>query len=174
MPPDEAFVPDLARTVSPDCVHLSQAHPAPSTALSTMEGDNRMRVLVTGGAGFFGSHIVDALRARGDDVVALDDLSTGDRANLDPAVPLVVVDISDREKVRDRLAGEHFDAVVHAAAKTQVIESIEQPALYHRVIVDRTSNALGLAQQCRAAAFVNVSTGGALYCDTPTCATQDT
>ncbi|HEX9495972.1 MAG TPA: NAD-dependent epimerase/dehydratase family protein, partial [Candidatus Limnocylindria bacterium] len=136
--------------------------------------DNRMRVLVTGGAGFFGSHIVDALRARGDDVVALDDLSTGDRANLDPAVPLVVVDISDREKVRDRLAVEHFDAVVHAAAKTKVIESIEQPALYHRVIVDGTSNALDIAQQSGAAAFVNVSTGGALYGETPTCATEDT
>jgi len=132
-----------------------------------------MRVLVTGGAGFFGSHIVDALRARGDDVVALDDLSTGSRANLDPAVPLIVADISDREGVRDQLAGERFDAVVHAAAKTKVIESIVQPALYHRVIVNGTSNALDIGQQSGAAAFVNISTGGALYGETPTCATED-
>jgi UDP-glucose 4-epimerase len=132
-----------------------------------------MRVLVTGGAGFFGSHIVDALRARGDDVVALDDLSTGSRANLDPAVPLIVADISDREGVRDQLAGERFDAIVHAAAKTKVIESIVQPALYHRVIVNGTSNALDIAQQSGAAAFVNISTGGALYGETPTCATED-
>ena len=105
-----------------------------------------MRVLVTGGAGFLGSHAVDALRARGDDVVALDDLSTGDRANLDPAVPLVVVDVSDRDAIRDRLGGERFDAIVHAAAKTKVVESIAEPALYHRVIVNGTSNALDVAQ----------------------------
>jgi UDP-glucose 4-epimerase len=131
-----------------------------------------MRVLVTGGAGFFGSHIVDALAARGDDVVALDDLSTGARANLDPAVRLEVADISDREQVRDLLSGERFDAVVHAAAKTKVVESIEQPELYHRVIVDGTSNALDIAQGSGASAFVNISTGGALYGETPVCATE--
>lgn len=132
-----------------------------------------MRVLVTGGAGFFGSHIIDALRARGDDVVALDDLSTGDRANLDPAVPLVVVDISDRDRVRDRLAGRQFDAVVHAAAKTKVVESVAEPALYHRVIVNGTSNALDVAQLSGASSFVNISTGGALYGETPACATEE-
>ena len=132
-----------------------------------------MRVLVTGGAGFFGSHIVDALRARGDDVVALDDLSTGDRANLDPSVRLIVTDISDRDAVRDQLSGEQFDAVVHAAAKTKVVESIQRPELYHRVIVNGTSNALDLAQLSGARSFVNISTGGALYGETPACATED-
>jgi UDP-glucose 4-epimerase len=132
-----------------------------------------MRVLVTGGAGFFGSHIVDALRARGDDVVALDDLSTGDRANLDPAVPLIVADISDREGIHDRLGGERFDAIVHAAAKTKVVESIAQPALYHRVIVNGTSNALDIAQLAGVGSFVNISTGGALYGETPRCAMED-
>ena len=133
-----------------------------------------MRVLVTGGAGFVGSHIVDALRARGDDVTVLDDLSTGDRTNLDPAVRLVVADISDREQIRDGLSGEQFDAVVHAAAKTKVVESIQRPELYHRVIVDGTSNALDIAQQSGAATFVNLSTGGALYGETPSCATETT
>ena len=132
-----------------------------------------MRVLVTGGAGFFGSHIVDALRARGDDVLVLDDLSTGDRANLDPAVRLVVADISDRERVRGMLAGERLDAVIHAAAKTKVVESISQPALYRRVIVDGTSNALDVAQLSGARSFVNISTGGALYGETPACATEE-
>ena len=132
-----------------------------------------MRVLVTGGAGFFGSHIVDALRARGDDVVALDDLSTGSRANLDPAVPLVVLDIGERDRVRDRFSGERFDAVVHAAAKTKVVESIAKPELYHRVIVNGTSNVLDIAQMTGATSFVNVSTGGALYGETPTCASED-
>ena len=133
-----------------------------------------MRVLVTGGAGFFGSHITDALRTRGDEVIVFDDLSTGDRANLDPAVRLIVGDISDRDRVRDVLAGERFDAVVHAAAKTKVVESIQQPELYHRVIVNGTSNALDVAQQSAAATFVNISTGGALYGETPSCATEAT
>jgi len=132
-----------------------------------------MRVLVTGGAGFFGSHVVDALRGRGDDVVVLDDLSTGDRANLDPAVAIVVADISDRERVRGMLAGERFDAIVHAAAKTKVVESIAEPALYHRVIVNGTSNALDVAQMSGATSFVNISTGGALYGETPTCAVEE-
>jgi UDP-glucose 4-epimerase len=132
-----------------------------------------MRVLVTGGAGFFGSHIVDALRGRGDDVVALDDLSTGSRANLDPAVPLVVADISDRDRIRDGFSGERFDAVVHAAAKTKVVESVAKPELYHRVIVNGTSNALDIAQLSGARAFVNVSTGGAMYGETPACATEE-
>jgi UDP-glucose 4-epimerase len=132
-----------------------------------------MRVLVTGGAGFLGSHIVDALRARGDDVVALDDLSTGDRANLDPTVRLVVADISDRERLRDGLAGERFDTVVHAAAKTKVVESMAKPELYRRVIVDGTANALDFAVRSGATSFVNVSTGGAMYGETPACATED-
>ncbi|MEA2627487.1 MAG: UDP-glucose 4-epimerase, partial [Candidatus Binatota bacterium] len=70
--------------------------------------------------------------------------------------------------------GERFDAVVHAAAKTKVVESIAQPALYHRVIVDGTSNALDVAQLSGASAFVNISTGGALYGETPACATEAT
>jgi UDP-glucose 4-epimerase len=132
-----------------------------------------MRVLVTGGAGFVGSHIVDALHARGDMVTVVDDLSTGDRGNLDPQVPLVVADISDREQIRDGLSGERFDAVVHAAAKTKVVESIQQPELYHRVIVNGTSNALDIAQESGAATFVNLNTGGALYGETPACATEE-
>src|SRR6266851_2363992 len=133
-----------------------------------------MRVLVTGGAGFFGSHIADALLARGDEVIALDDLSTGARANLDPNARLIVADLGDRDRVRDLLSGEQFDAVVHAAAKTKVVESIAQPALYHRVIVNGTSNALDVAQQSGARTFVNISTGGALYGETPACATEET
>lgn len=132
-----------------------------------------MRVLVTGGAGFFGSHIVDLLRADGDDVLVVDDLSTGDRANLDPGVRLVVADVSDRGRMRDLLGGERLDAVVHCAAKTKVVESIERPDLYHDVIVNGTSNVLDIAQMGGAGVFVNANTGGALYGETPVCATEE-
>ena len=99
-----------------------------------------MRVLVTGGAGFLGSNIVDALVERGDLVVALDDLSTGDRGNLAPDIPFRKVDVSDVHALDKALAGEGFDAIVHCASKTKVVESMEKPDLYRRVIVGGTTD----------------------------------
>jgi UDP-glucose 4-epimerase len=131
-----------------------------------------LRVLVTGGAGFLGSHVVDALLARGDDVIVADDLSTGDRANLDSRAELRVADVSDSAMLGRTLAGERIDAVVHCAAKTKVVESMEKEDLYERVIVEGTYNVLEVARQARAATFVNISTGGAIYGETPVCADE--
>lgn len=133
-----------------------------------------MRVLVTGGAGFVGSNIVDALVARGDDVVALDDLSTGDRANLAPTVDLRQASVADAQALAGALAGERFDAVVHCASKTKVVESMAKPDLYRRVIVDGTRNVVDLAKTAQARIFVNLSTGGAMYGETAVCATERT
>jgi UDP-glucose 4-epimerase len=131
-----------------------------------------LRVLVTGGAGFLGSHVVDALRARDDDVIVLDDLSTGDRKNLTAGADLRVADIADRAALDAAIGRERFDAVVHCAAKTKVVESMAKRDLYERVIVGGTKNVLALAREAGAKAFVNVSTGGAIYGETPTCATE--
>jgi UDP-glucose 4-epimerase len=131
------------------------------------------RVLVTGGAGFVGSHVVDALVARGDEVLVVDDLSTGDRANVRAGVDLRVADISDGPALGKALNGERFDAVVHCAAKTKVVQSIEQPALYRRVIVDGTRNVVDAALATGARDIVNISTGGAIYGETPRCADED-
>ena len=131
-----------------------------------------MRVLVTGGAGFIGSTIVDALRARGDDVVVVDDISTGDRANLAPGVALRVADVSDAKALREALRGETFDAVVHCASKTKVVESMEKPDLYRRVIVEGTRNVVRLGEELHARMLVNISTGGAIYGETPVCASE--
>ncbi len=133
-----------------------------------------MRVLVTGGAGFVGSNIVDALVARGDLVVALDDLSTGDRSNLAPDIPLRVADVSDEHALFEALRGEAFDAIVHCAAKTKVVESMEKVDLYRRVILGGTRSVVRLAQDRHVRMLVNVSTGGAMYGETPVCATEDT
>ena len=103
-----------------------------------------MRVLVTGGAGFIGSTIVDALEARGDLVVVVDDISTGDRANLAPDIALRVADVSDTKALRAAVHGEGFDAVVHCASRTKVVESMEKPDLYRRVIVEGTRNVVRL------------------------------
>ena len=131
-----------------------------------------MRVLVTGGAGFIGSTIVDALRARGDRVVVVDDISTGDRANLAPDIALRVADVSDAKALGAAVRGEKFDAVVHCASKTKVVESMEKPDLYRRVIVEGTRNVVRLAEDAHAQMFVNVSTGGAIYGETRLCATE--
>lgn len=132
-----------------------------------------MRVLVTGGAGFIGSTIVDALVARGDTVVAVDDLSTGSRANVAGAAPLRVADVSDDRQLRGALRGEAFDAIVHAASKTKVVESMEKPELYRRVIVDGTRNIVRIADELGVRMLVNLSTGGAIYGETAECAAED-
>jgi len=131
-----------------------------------------MRVLVTGGAGFIGSTIVDALEARGDLVVVVDDISTGDRANLAPDIALRVADVSDGKALRAAVHGEGFDAVVHCASRTKVVESMEKPELYRRVIVEGTRNVTRLAEEVHAQVLVNISTGGAIYGETPTCASE--
>jgi UDP-glucose 4-epimerase len=144
-----------------------------STELSTDKRSGRkLRVLVTGGAGFLGSHAVDALVARGDEVVVVDDLSTGSRANLRGPVDLRTADIADAAALASALAGQRLDAVVHAAAKTKVVESMEKVDRYRAVIVRGTDNVLQVARQLGAKFFVNISTGGAIYGETPTCANE--
>jgi UDP-glucose 4-epimerase len=133
-----------------------------------------LRVLVTGGAGFLGSNTIDALVARGDVVIALDDLSTGVRDNLAPDVPLRVASVADRDGLFKAVHGEGFDAIVHCAAKTKVVESMEEVDLYRKVIVEGTRNVVALAEDRHVQMLVNISTGGALYGETPVCATEHT
>lgn len=85
-----------------------------------------MKILVTGGAGFIGSHLVRQLMEAGDDVISLDNLSTGLRENLPKDARLEVMDTHD-ERVEDLFREEHFDAVVHLAAQTLVSDSMTDP-----------------------------------------------
>jgi UDP-glucose 4-epimerase len=133
-----------------------------------------MRVLVTGGAGFVGSHVVDALLQAGHQPIALDDLSTGSTSNLPAGVPLLMADIADRDAVERATGDQRFDAVVHCAAKTKVVDSVERPDLYRRVLVIGTKNVIRMANMAGAQAFVNISTGGAMYGETATRATEGT
>ncbi len=126
-----------------------------------------MRALVTGGAGFIGSNLVDALVGRGDEVTVIDDLSTGRRENLGGALAggarLVEADVRDADAIRDLAEDARPEAVFHLAAQIDVRKSVADPALDARVNVEGTIAMLEAARSAGARRFVNTSTGGAIY-----------
>ena len=89
------------------------------------------KVLVPGGAGYIGSHVVRALLGAGHDVVVLDNLSTGFRQAVHRDARLEVMDLADRESVAALLDRERFDAAVHFAASIVVPESVADPLKYY-------------------------------------------
>ena len=133
-----------------------------------------MKVLVSGGAGFIGSHIVDALLREGHAVAVVDDLSSGSRDNLPAGVPLHVADVVDTAAVARVFAAEKPDAVCHQAAQMSVSRSVREP------LFDAKVNCLGLinvldaavAAGCRRVVFA--SSGGVLYGDVTAPAPEST
>jgi UDP-glucose 4-epimerase len=121
-----------------------------------------MRVLVTGGAGFIGSHLTDALAARGDDVAVVDDLSAGRVARLDPQVPLHKVSITDAAALSAVTEAYGPAIVCHLAAQIDVVASVAAPAVDAQVNVVGTVNVLEAARLV-GARLVFASSGGALY-----------
>jgi UDP-glucose 4-epimerase len=132
-----------------------------------------VHILVTGGAGFIGSHVVEALLAREDEVTVADDLSTGERRNLPGSAHFVKVDIADGGALFQALGALRFDTVVHAAAEASVVRSISDPAHSERVNVHGTQNVLALARHTGAKRFVFFSSGGAIYGDMDVSARED-
>jgi UDP-glucose 4-epimerase len=126
-----------------------------------------MRTLVTGGAGFIGSNLVDALLARGDEVTVLDNLSTGRRVNLDGALAggarLAEVDIRDDAGVGALFADARPELVFHLAAQIDVRKSVEDPYFDAAVNVGGTANVLEAARATEVGRVIFISTGGALY-----------
>jgi UDP-glucose 4-epimerase len=118
--------------------------------------------VVTGGAGFIGSHVVELLRTGGYTVRAIDDLSTGSRENLPPEVGLDVVDISDREALNAAVDNAQPAVVFHLAAQASVTRSVADPGRDCEVNVIGTLNVLEAAGR-HGAPVVFTSTGGALY-----------
>ena len=126
-----------------------------------------MTALVTGGAGFIGSNLVDALLARDARVVVVDDLSTGRRANLDDALArgaeLHERDVCDADALRALFERERPELVFHLAAQIDVRRSVADPAADARVNVEGTINVLAAAQAAGARRVVYSATGGAVY-----------
>jgi UDP-glucose 4-epimerase len=133
-----------------------------------------MKVLVTGGAGFIGSHIVDALVAAGHAPAVLDDLSSGSADNLPAGVPLYVGDIAEAEVVERAVASERPDAICHQAAQMSVSRSVREPAFDARVNVIGLVNVLDAAVRHGVKRFVFASSGGVLYGDVTAPAPEST
>ena len=102
------------------------------------------RFLVTGGAGYVGSHLVAALVERGDTVVVLDNLRTGHRAAVPPNARLVVADLADAGVVDELLADGPWHAVFHFAALSQVGESMRLPFRY---LIDNAISGMALIER---------------------------
>jgi UDP-glucose 4-epimerase len=124
-----------------------------------------MKVLVTGGAGFIGSHVVDRCIEAGHEVAVVDDLSTGRREHVRPAARLHVTDIRD-SALADVFRAEKPEAVIHLAAQAAVSRSVADPRLDAEINVLGSINLLECARSGGVGRFVYVSTGGAAYGDT--------
>jgi UDP-glucose 4-epimerase len=121
-----------------------------------------VRVVVSGGAGFIGSHVADAFVARGDDVLVIDDLSTGKREYVPEQATLTELDVADAARLTERLSDFGPELICHLAAQASVTVSVSDPEL------DFASNVRGTFNVCQVAAALGsrvlfTSTGGALY-----------
>ncbi len=121
-----------------------------------------MKVLVTGGAGFIGSHVCDEFLRSGHEVIALDDLSGGKRENLDPRVRLAVHDIRSRE-ASELIKSEKPDVLCHLAAQMDVRRSVDDPSFDADVNIRGMLNLLEAARVSGVKKVIFSSTGGAIY-----------
>jgi len=121
-----------------------------------------MKILVTGGCGFIGSHVVDAYLDLGHSVVVIDDLSTGNIKNLNPKANFYKEDICNKTIARI-FKKEKFDIINHHAAQINVRKSVNDPLYDARVNIIGSLNLLNLSTQNRIKRFIFASSGGAVY-----------
>ncbi len=122
-----------------------------------------MKILVTGGAGFIASHIVDRYLQLGHQVAVIDNLSTGRRENLNPAASFYEVDITDVDRVAEVFEAERPQIVNHHAAQMDVRRSVDEPIFDAHTNVIGSLNVIGSALQVGVEKIIYASTGGAIY-----------
>lgn len=134
----------------------------------------RGNVLVTGGAGFIGSHVVDLFVEEGYNVAVLDNLHTGKRENLNPAARFYEVDLRDAEQVAQVVATEQPEIISHQAALANVRNSFVDPVGYVQSNIVGTLNLLNAARDNKVRKIIFASTGGAIYGDAKQVPTPET
>jgi len=122
-----------------------------------------VKILVTGGAGFIGSHVVDAYITAGHEVAVLDNLSTGREENVNSAAQVHRVDVRDQDKVRSAVASFRPEVINHHAAQSEVPKSVADPGYDAQVNVVGGLNVLKAAVDNGVRKVIFSSTGGALY-----------
>jgi UDP-glucose 4-epimerase len=131
--------------------------------IDKLEADMGQKIVVTGGAGFIGSHIVDTFVRAGHDVAVIDNLHTGQLSNLNPMARFYRVDIRDAEAVESVFAIEKPDVVAHEAALADVRASLADPVAYAQVNIVGMLNILEAARRNGTRKILFASTGGAVY-----------
>ncbi|MDI9583738.1 MAG: NAD-dependent epimerase/dehydratase family protein [Acidobacteriota bacterium] len=124
-----------------------------------------MKILVTGGAGFIGSNVVDRYIAEGHEVVIVDNLSTGRRENINPAAAFYHVDITDRKSLVGVLERERPQVVNHHAAQMDVRKSVEDPGFDAGINIIGSLNLIEAAVRNGVEKMIYISSGGAIYGD---------
>jgi len=122
-----------------------------------------VRILVTGGAGFIGSHVVDAYSAAGHEVAVLDDFSTGSEDNVNPSATVYRVDLRDQPQVEEAVAAFRPELVNHHAAQSEVPKSVADPTYDAQVNIIGGLNLLRACVDHKVRKVIFSSTGGALY-----------
>lgn len=125
-----------------------------------------MKILVTGGAGFIGSHLVDALIKKGHNVVVIDNLSTGKRKNLNQDATFYNTDISSRDEIFKILSKEKPEIIYHCAAQIDVRKSVEDPVFDAHVNILGSLNIFESVKKSGIEKIIFSSTGGAIYGNT--------
>lgn len=133
-----------------------------------------MKILVTGGAGFIGSHIVDALIKKGCEVAIVDNLSTGQKENINPKAKFIEADLVDFEQIAKIIAKEKPEIIYHLAAQMDVRKSVADPIFDAKNNILAGYNLIKLANENKIKKFIFSSTGGATYGDTQNRPTMET
>jgi UDP-glucose 4-epimerase len=121
-----------------------------------------MKIIVTGGAGFIGSHIVDGLINRGNEVCIIDNLSTGSKENINPKAKFYKTDVQDKE-ISEIFEKEKPDIVFHLAAQINVRESVKNPTEDAKINILGSLNILENCKKSKVKKIIFASTGGAIY-----------
>lgn len=125
----------------------------------------RLRILITGGAGFIGSHLVDAYIKAKHKVVVVDNLSTGKKQNLNKKASFYNCDITNKKEIGLIISRENPDIISHHAAQTKISKSVENPQLDEDINIRGLLNILKSAKKIRTKRIIFASSGGAIYGD---------